>query len=115
MRRFFLGFEQAATMLAFALFAVAVVSMGGCTTTGASDDPVEAAQNAAVSICKFLPTAETVADILKAGDPKLATAKAVAQAICNTITSNGAPAGVVTLFKAPPTVDGVVIRGKRVE
>lgn len=86
----------------------------GCTTT----DPVtgettqiESVQSAVTAGCQFLPTAETVADIIATGDPRLATASALARAICAALAP-AAPTGIATLFKAPPTVNGVVIRGE---
>lgn len=100
-------------MRLLAILAAASLALAGCTTTPGSDDPVSAAQNAAKAACKYLPTAETVADIIKVGDPRLATAKAIANAICDAINPQ-TPAGIMTLFKPAPTVDGVVIRGERV-
>jgi hypothetical protein len=83
-------------------------------STAPANDPVAAVQNAARKACAFLPTAETVAGIIKAGDPRLATASAIAAAICDAINP-ATPAGTMNLlFKPAPTVDGVVIRGERV-
>lgn len=95
--------------------AASLCALAGCTTTiPTGDDTVAKAQAAAKTACSFLPTAETVADIIKANDPALSTAKAIANAICNALNPE-TPAGIMTLFKAVPTVDGVVIRGERVE
>lgn len=91
------------------------LALVACTTTdpvtGASS-PIEDIQSATASVCQFLPAAETVADILALDDPRHDTASAVARAICTALAPQ-APAGVATLFSAPPTVDGVVIRGER--
>lgn len=99
------------------LAAASSLALAGCTTT----DPVtgetiqiESVQSAATAGCQFLPTAETVADIIASGDPRLTTASAIARAICAALAP-AAPAGIATLFKAPPTVNGVVIRGAPVD
>lgn len=96
------------------LAAASLCALAGCQTSTSNGDPVSAAQNAAVTACKYLPTADTVADIIKAGDDRLATAKAIAAAICDAINPQ-TPAGIMTLFKPAPTVDGVGIRGKHVD
>lgn len=95
--------------------AASLCALAGCTTTTSTgDDTVAKAQAAAKAACSFLPTAETIADIIAVNDPRLATGTAIANAICNALNPE-TPAGVMTLFKASPTVDGVVIRGERVE
>lgn len=98
------------------LASAASLALASCSTT---TDPIpgqpsqiEAVQSAAATACRFLPAAETVAEILASGDPRLTTASAVARAICAALAPQ-APAGVATLFSAPPTVDGVVISGER--
>lgn len=65
-------------------------------------------QSLAVGVCAFLPTAETVARILAAGSPALATSSAIANAICAAIS----PKAGVAAGKA--TVAGVPIEGLRV-
>lgn len=91
------------------------VFAAACTTT--TSDPVtgeptqiEAVQSAATAACQFLPTAETVADIIASGDPRLPTASAMARAICAALVP--APSGIRTLVAPVPAVNGVVIRGE---
>lgn len=97
-----------------AILAAAALALSACTTTTPTgDDTVSKAQAFAKAACSFLPTAETISDIIKVGDPRLATAKAIAAAICDAINPD-TPAGIMTLFKPAPTVDGVVIRGEHV-
>jgi nitrous oxide reductase accessory protein NosL len=99
------------------LFAAAAsIALAGCTTTA---DPVSGAptqieiiQTAATTACRFLPTAETVANIIAAGDPRLASASAIARAICDAVAPS---TGVGTLFRAVPTVGGVVVRGEFID
>lgn len=92
-------------------------SVAGCATSGSVRVPtIEEVQSATVSACSFLPTARTVASILAAvtGRDTALTgvefASGIASAICTSIsqpvvaTESG---GVV-----PPTVAGVVVRGK---
>jgi len=111
--------ERAADALMYFCAAMAVVTvasfLAACTTTASTgDDTVAKTQAAAKAACAYLPTAETVADIIKAGDPRLSTAKAIADAICAALNPS-TPAGIMTLLKPAPTVDGVVIRGEHVE
>lgn len=102
-----------ATLLMIAALPINII---GCTTT----DPITGetiavrdVQSAARVACRFLPTAETVADIIATDDPRLATASAIARAICAALDLQ-TPAGIMTLYKPAPTVNGVVIRGERV-
>lgn len=98
------------------LAAVAGLALASCTTTDpVTGEPVVMdVQSAARAACRFLPTAETVAGIIATGDPRLATASAIARAICDALSPD-TPAGIMTLLKAAPIVNGVVIRGTRVE
>jgi len=94
----------------------ASLALASCSTTvdpiPGQPSQIEAVQSAATAACQFLPAAETVADILASGDTRLTTASAVARAICAALAIE-APAGVATLFSAPPMVADVVIRGER--
>jgi hypothetical protein len=95
--------------------AASLCALAGCQTTSTGSIDVSSVQKAATAVCSFLPTAETVAGLIKVNDTRFTTAAAIAEAICNAINPN-TPAGVMTLLKATPaTVDGVVIRGKHVE
>lgn len=72
---------------------------------------ITAAQNDAVAICKYEPTATTVASLFAAADPALSTAEAIATAICAAI--GPAPTTSMKRLKlAPVNIDGVVITGK---
>lgn len=87
----------------------------GCTTTTVpvpgEPTQIESVQSAAKAACAFLPTAETVADIIASGDPRLTSAAAVARAICAALVP--LPNGIRTLVAPVPTVNGVVIRGEQ--
>ena len=98
------------------LAAAASLALAGCTTTDPATGEttkVTDVQSAARATCRFLPTAETVADLLEVDDSRFTTASAIAAAICAALNPQ-TPAGVMTLFKAAPTVGGVVIRGQYV-
>lgn len=91
----------------------ASLALASCTTTDpatGAPSAIEDVQSATAAACRFLPAAETVAEISALDDPRLDTASAVARAICAALAPQ-APAGVATLFSAP-TVEGVVIRGE---
>jgi predicted small secreted protein len=99
------------------LFVPAIVaaslSLAGCATTGGAIDitslisEVQAGTNAA---CAFVPTAETVAGIISAGNPIVSTASAIINAICAAVAPT--KAGALRRAGAPPTVAGVVVHGK---
>jgi len=89
------------------LLLASALAIGACSTTGKPS--IADAQAAAVKACSFLPTANTVANIIAAGSPALGTASAIADAICAAIAPKaGAGAG-------RPTVAGVPIDGQRVQ
>lgn len=85
------------------------LSLGACATLQSplgNSNTIIKIQNAAIAACAFLPTAQTIASILAANDPKLATAEAVAAAICAAIQ----PTAHALIYVAP-AVDGVQIVG----
>jgi hypothetical protein len=93
---------------------VGTLLVGGCGVisnpfTGA---PITAAdvQAAAVAACGFLPTAATVANIIAAGNPAVATVSTIAQAICSAVTAKGGRLG-----GAAPNVNGVPVHGRFVQ
>lgn len=89
-------------------------ALAGCSTTDPSTgegSAIAQVQTAATAVCRFLPAAETVGAIIATGDPRLATASAIARAICAALDPQGAPAGVMTLYRAGPSVNGVAIKG----
>lgn len=89
------------------LAAAAVLSLGACDKqTGKLD--LSGAQNLAVQICGFLPTAQTVANIFATGSSALDTASEVATAVCQAVNTPRS-AG------AKPVVAGVVVEGERVK
>ena len=85
-----------------------IVGLSGCESFKSGKFSIADAQAAAVKVCSFLPTANTVANIIAAGSPALNTASAIGDAICAAIAPKaGAGAG-------KPTVAGVVVEGQRV-
>lgn len=91
--------------------------LGGCATFGGGgtapnwDALVTQVQQAAAAVCSFVPTAQTVLDILSLGHPAFATASQIAGAICASVSAprQARRAGE---SPAPPTVGGVVVRGR---
>jgi hypothetical protein len=61
-------------------------------------------QNGAASQCSFLPTARTISAILAKNNSTLETEAQIVSAICAAVNANNNR-------RAPPIVDGVVIRG----
>jgi len=91
---------------------VAAFMLSGCATTGGTSntDIIKQIREAAVAACGFLPTINTVAQILASGNPIVATASGVAGAICAAVAN--LPPAAARRGAAPPTVAGVVIHGR---
>lgn len=90
------------------LAAILVVGLSGCQYLQGGKFSIADAQAAAVKVCSFLPTANTVANIIATGSPALNTASAIGDAICAAIAPKaGTDAG-------KPTVAGVPVEGQRV-
>lgn len=99
------------------------VGLAACNSTDATTLITEV-QAAAVQDfpqgCAFLPTAETVANIIAKGNSTLSTIGQIASAICAAVTASGAsPANPIALLAGPapptvtqPTVLGVEIHGR---
>jgi hypothetical protein len=91
---------------------VGLLSLGGCATTGTNVNAViEQVRQVAVATCGFLPTVETVAAIISAGNPLVSGASAVANAICAAVASIP-PRTAGRRGGAVPTVAGVVVHGR---
>jgi hypothetical protein len=86
---------------------VLVGGLSGCATTSTIPRiDVEEVRLIAVQVCGFLPLVESVAEIIAAGNPALATGSAVANAICAAVTRASAIRGVI------PVVNGVPVKGR---
>jgi len=91
----------------------AMFLLSGCATTGTGSPAalIEQVRQAAVAACGFLPTVETVAGIISAGNPIIITASGIANAIC--AAAAAVPPTLQARRKAaPPMVNGVVIHGR---
>lgn len=93
----------------FAVTLAACSSMGGAPLNLA--DFIAQVQATTSAVCSFLPTAETVANIVATGNPIVTTAGAVANAICAAVVP-AKQAARQNRTAAPPIVAGVVIHGK---
>lgn len=89
------------------LVLVLALLVAGCTTL-TLEEQIAQIQSYTRTVCQFVPTASTVAQILAAGSPELATGIAIANAICASVTSETMAEGPT---KKRPTVAGVAIRG----
>lgn len=87
------------------------LALGGCVTTGLGPGSitnfVQQAQQVATLTCGFLPTVETVAGLIAAGNPAITTATEIADAICSVATRK-----MVTRSGRAPTVSGVAVKGR---
>jgi len=90
------------------VLAVGMLSVSACQKSTSTID-VNGVQQAAISICKFEPTAQTVLSIFGSGSPVLTTVSAIASAICNAVQ-----APTVGRDLKPPEVNGVPVQGRRV-
>jgi hypothetical protein len=73
---------------------------------------IETIRNTTAEICGFLPTVQTVVNILSLGNPALSAVGAVATAICKALTQAKAAQGITGGDKPVPEVEGVVIEGE---
>ncbi len=86
------------------------LALAGCASIP-SQGGIKDIQSAAASICKFVPTAQTVANILLSSNMAVASTLAVATAICSAVTTAPLADGGPRQAK----VNGVVIRGRFVK
>lgn len=88
---------------------LALLGLSACREAK-TDGVVAETQSLGAKICKFVPAANTILGILATGRPDLASAGAIASAICGAIASQPRAGGLAE----PPTVAGVVVRGQRI-
>ncbi len=91
---------------------VLALGLAGCATAPISptNSGIKDIQNAAVAICRFLPAASFVADLLLSGNIIALTAESVAAKICQAVTINPLADGPgAKNYK--PHVNGVRVRG----
>ena len=106
------------------LVSTAALALSGCAQLQTLFGPiinatptqlVQDVENAAVATCSFLPTAETVAGIIAVGNPALATASSIANAICADVVPKTPVVQAIRKTINPnapvPTVSGVPVRG----
>lgn len=102
--RFILG-----ASLALTLTACATTPGGGPVLPFPSNISVDDVRNMAASICRFVPTAQTVVSLLTA-NPAWSTVADAAVAICNAVTKQSARRG--TKRGGPAYIGRVPIRGR---
>ena len=73
------------------------------------DERIKTVQEATVNVCRFLPTASTVLNLLSLSNPAMLTAEAIAYAICRALRKQ--PAALFGSGKPKPMIEGVVIEG----
>ena len=99
------------------LAVVGCLLLAGCGTTGLGSSvstqqvsaKIKEVQEWTKTICKFVPTVGTIANILSGGQAMPVTA--IADAICNAVTT----APLADGGRRTPKVNGVVVKGKFVK
>ncbi len=90
------------------------LGLAGCATTPGnigSPSGIKDIQAAAVAICKFLPAATFVSDLLLSGNVIATSATSIAAKICEAVTVNPLADGPgARNYK--PHVNGIRVRGK---
>lgn len=79
---------------------------------------VKEVQDKTVEICSYLPTAQSVVDIIKAGGPSTAVPFALATAICDAVVAwkmGDSATDMQGIAKPCPRVNGVCVEGTFVE
>ncbi len=94
----------------FMLIPAAALSLSACVTTSGGG-LIDQVRSIALTVCSFVPTAETIAAILAKNSPGLTTASQVANAICAAVTMP-APSPGLSARPAAATVTGVKIDGE---
>jgi len=97
------------------LIAACAVPLAACQTTagGGSSSLIDEIQAAAVTACAYLPTVETVANILSQ-NPAVSTASAVADAICKVVKPSTALSARLKT-EAPINLFGIKVTGEFVK
>jgi hypothetical protein len=99
-----------------ALALLPLLAFAACTP-----DPslITQAQQASMLACAFLPTAETVANIIATNNAAVSTAEQIAGAICAAVKNSGAtsiaatqPTALLSPTSPAPTVFGVAVHGR---
>jgi hypothetical protein len=110
MRMFAAAAAMAACLSLGALGGCATATGGGTGDSGGITGAIAQVQQITQTICGFVPTATTIANIFAAGNPALQSATTIANAICGAVTSKTA-----TLRGATPMVAGVKVQGQFVK
>ncbi len=94
------------------LAVLAAFMLAGCATgVPVSNSGIKDIQNAAVAICKFLPAATFVTDLLLSGNIIASSATSIAAKICEAVTVNPLADGPGAKNYVPH-VNGVRVQGK---
>ncbi len=94
------------------LAVLAAFMLAGCATgTPVTSIGVKDIQNAAVAICKFLPAATFVTDLLLSGNIIASSATSIAAKICEAVTVNPLADGPGAKNYVPH-VNGIRVQGK---
>lgn len=88
--------------------------LASCATTPNGSTEVGNVQQIAQRVCGFLPTAETVINIIGLNNSALATATAIADAICAAVAPKMLRRKALRRL-GPPTVGGVPVYGRFVK
>lgn len=78
------------------------------------EDEVEKVREITVGLCGFLPTVESVTQMLQASNPIVSGVMAIARAICQAV-SDEKPGVMLAIHKPRPTVNGVNVEGDWVQ
>lgn len=107
--------------LSIITYAVAALMLASATTVSNAQSGAAAQAASTVAetkastrdFCNFVPTTQTILQILAIGVPWLQTAQFIAAAICNAIPAQG-PDAKRAFIANPPTVYGVPVKGSYV-
>lgn len=101
---------------------IVAASLGGCMTTGTTTTPVGSlstfiadVQGFTQAACSVIPAANSIAQLISAGDPALSTASAIAGVICSMVgvpTTSKLKRAQLHRIPAPIVIDGVTVHFK---
>lgn len=106
-------------MIGMAVSGASCVSTSGSVPLPSGPPSVSSVQQTVLSVCKYVPTASTVAKVISAvvggaGGNIINSVGGIAQAICDAVTNNPLAEGPVPGYHTP-TVAGVKLKGSFVK
>lgn len=105
----------------YIVLCLAALTLGACNiTTAQIQNAADRVRAASIVLCSFAPAIDAVREIIRNEPDPLATDHSIAAKICTAVTASVGPTQAYAMAisaqkkkrAAPPTVNGVVVRGQ---